>query len=165
MAYPKLEIYPRAKTLDGTEDVLISQGKINKKVSTQAIADLAAAMGTAGSGTVPTWGDVSAFSDGDLLAIDGGVLVKASNNDAAKMPCIGVFEEGTDPMTDPDVIRTTGRGIVFTGLAADIQYYVGVNGALTATPPSTSGTISQRVCIGTGVNAAFVQIGEPILNT
>ena len=47
MAYPKLEIYPRAKALDGTEDVLISQGKINKKVSTQAIADLATVNGQA----------------------------------------------------------------------------------------------------------------------
>ena len=83
MAYPKLEIYPRANALTGTEDVLISQGRVNKKVSTQAIADLAASTGTLGSGTVPVWGDVSAFVDGDLLAIDGGLLVKASNASAS----------------------------------------------------------------------------------
>ena len=163
MAYPKLEIYPRANALTGTEDVLISQGRVNKKVSTQAIADLAASTGTLGSGTVPVWGDVSAFVDGDLLAIDGGLLVKASNASASTMPCIGIFEEAVGET--PAALRTSGRGTIFSGLTADVQYFVGTGGALTATAPTAPGTISQRVCIGTSTSAAFVQVGEPVTNS
>jgi hypothetical protein len=163
MAYPKLEIYPRANALTGTEDVLISQGRVNKKVSTQAIADLAAPTGTIGNGTVPTWGPLTGFANGDLLAISGGVLVKASNSDPAKMPCIGIFEEATGEL--PASIRTSGRSTVLSSLVADTQYFVGVNGALTTTAPSASGTVSQRICIGTSTTAAFVQVGEPVTNS
>lgn len=164
MAYPKLEIYPRANALTGTEDVLISQGRVNKKVSTQAIADLAASTGTLGSGTVPTWGPVNTFVDGDLLAIDAtGTLVKASNASASTMPCIGIFEEAVGET--PAAIRTSGRGTIFSGLTANTQYFVGTGGALTATAPTAPGTISQRVCIGTSTSAAFVQVGEPVTNS
>jgi len=49
-------------------------------------------------------------------------------------------------------------------LSAGVQYYVGVNGALTATAPTASGTISQRVCKGSNTaTSAFVQPGEPFV--
>ena len=163
MAYPKLEIYPRANALTGTEDVLISQGRVNKKVSTQAIADLAAPTGSIGSGTVPVWGDVSAFVNGDLLAIDNGVLVKASNNDPAQMPCVGIFEAAVGEVSA--ALRTSGRSTVLSGLAKDTQYFVGLNGALTTTAPSASGTVSQRICLGISSTSGFVQVGEPVTNS
>ena len=155
MAYPKLEIYPRAKALDGTEDVLISQGKINKKVSTQAIADLASSAG----------GAVSSFVTGDLLAVSpSGTLVVADAGDAAKMPCVGVFIAASGG--DPAVIRTVGRGTTgFSGLTTGSTYYVAVGGGSTTTAPTTPGTISQRVFKATGATSAFVQIGEPITNS
>jgi len=165
MAYPKLEIYPRAKALDGTEDVLISQGKINKKVSTQAIADLASSAGGAGNGTVGVWGTVSSFVTGDLLAVSpSGTLVVADAGDAAKMPCVGVFIAASGG--DPAVIRTVGRGTTgFSGLTTGSTYYVAVGGGSTTTAPTTPGTISQRVFKATGATSAFVQIGEPITNS
>lgn len=165
MSYPKLEIYPRAKTLTGTEDVLISQGGVNKKTSSQSIADLAASAAAAGSGTVGTWGTVTAFADGDLLAVSpSGTLIVADAGDPAKMPCIGIFVAAVGD--DPAVIRFAGRGTTgFSGLTTGSTYYVAVGGGVTTTAPTASGTISQRVFKATGATSAFVQIGEPITNS
>jgi len=162
MAFPRIEIYARARALTGDEDLVVSQGGVLRKASTQAIADLAAA-GSGGSGTVPVWGDVSGFVNGDCLAVgSAGTLVKASNNDATRMPCIGVFKAAAG--VNPASIVVTGRDTVFSGLTAGVQYYVGVNGALTATAPATSGTISQRICKGSNTaTSAFVQPGEPFV--
>ena len=165
MAYPKLEIYPRAGPLTGSEDVLISQGKVNKKVSTQAIADLAASMSALGDGTVPAWGVLTGFAANDVLAIGPtGALVKASNNNANAMPAIGLFVPADPGAGLGAAIRVAGRSVTLSGLTAGTTYYVGLNGALTATAPSASGTVSQRVLEATGANAGFVQVGEPITN-
>ena len=165
-AFPRIEIYPRAKQpLVGDEDLLVSQDGVTRKTSTQSIADLAAVMGGSGTGTVPVWGDVSGFANGDCLAVgSAGLLVKASNNDATKMPCVGVFKAAVG--TTPAALIVAGRETVFSGLSAGTQYFVGVNGALTTTAPTTAGTVSQRVCKGSNTAAsAFVQLGEPFTNT
>jgi hypothetical protein len=41
MAFPRIEIYPRSRPLEGDEDLVISQGGVLRKTSTQEIADLA----------------------------------------------------------------------------------------------------------------------------
>ena len=41
MAFPRIEIYPRARPLEGDEDLVVSQGGVLRKASTQEIADLA----------------------------------------------------------------------------------------------------------------------------
>lgn len=41
MAFPRIEIYPRSRLLEGDEDLVISQGGVLRKTSTQEIADLA----------------------------------------------------------------------------------------------------------------------------
>lgn len=41
MAFPRIEIYPRSRSLEGDEDLVISQGGVLRKTSTQEIADLA----------------------------------------------------------------------------------------------------------------------------
>jgi len=163
MAFPRIEIYARARALTGDEDLVVSQGGVLRKASTQAIADLAGGSSSSGTGTVPVWGDVSGFVNGDCLAVgSAGTLVKASNNDATRMPCVGVFKAAAG--VNPASIVVTGREIVFLGLNAGVQYYVGVNGALTATAPTASGTISQRVCKGSNTaTSAFVQPGEPFV--
>ena len=166
MAFPRIEIYARARQpLSGEEDLVVSQGGVLRKTSTQSIADLASGGGGSGTGTIPVWGDVSGLSTGDCVAVgSAGTLVKASNNDAAKMPCIGVFKAASG--LDPAVIVVLGRDTVFTGLSAGVQYYVGLNGALTSTAPTASGTISQRVCKGsTTAVSGVVQTGEPFFNT
>lgn len=167
MAFPRIEIYPRAREpLSGQEDLVVSQGGVLRKTSTQSIADLAGGGGGgSGTGTVPVWGDVSGLSEGNCVAVgSAGTLVKASNTDAAKMPCIGVFKAAVG--LEPACIIVAGRESVFSGLSAGVQYYVGVNGALTATAPTAPGTISQRVCKGSNTSAsAFVQVGEPYTNT
>jgi len=163
MAFPRIEIYARARALTGDEDLVVSQGGVLRKASTQAIADLAGGSSSSGTGTVPVWGDVSGLSTGNCVAVgSAGTLVKASNSDAAKMPCIGVFKAASG--LDPAVIIVAGRELVFSGLSVGVQYYVGVNGALTATAPTTSGTISQRICKGSNTaTSAFVQPGEPFV--
>lgn len=161
-AFPRIEIYPRAKPLQGDEDLIVSQDGVTRKTSTQEIADLAPGGSGAGTGTVPVWGSISGLADGDCVAVGAsGALVKASNSDAAKMPCIGVFKAAAG--LNPAVIVVAGRELVFLGLTAGVQYYVGVNGALTATATTTPGTISQRVCNGSSTTAAFVQLGEPFV--
>lgn len=165
MAFPRIEIYPRAhQPLSGEEDIVVSQGGVLRKTNTQSIADLAAAV-SGGSGTVPAWGDVSGFVNGDCLAVgSAGTLVKASNNDATRMPCVGVFKAAVG--ISPAGIVVLGRETVFLELSAGVQYFVGIDGALTTTAPTTSGTISQRVCKGSNTSAsAFVQVGEPYTNT
>jgi hypothetical protein len=165
MAYPKLEIYPRAGPLTGSEDVLISQGRVNRKVSTQAIADLAASMSALGDGTVPGWGVLTGFAANDVLAIGPtGALVKASNTSANTMPAIGLFVPADVGAGTAAAIRVAGRSVTLSGLTTGTTYYVGVNGALTTTPPTASGTIAQRVFKATDTTAAFVQLGEPITN-
>jgi hypothetical protein len=165
MAFPRIEIYPRAREpLDGNEDLVVSQGGVLRKTSTQSIADLAATT-SGGSGTIPAWGSTVGLSTGDCVAVgSAGTLVKASNTDAAKMPCIGVFKAAAG--LEPAVVVVLGRETVFTGLSAGVQYYVGVNGALTATAPTASGTISQRVCKGSNTSTSgVVQLGEPYTNS
>ena len=41
MAFPRIEIYARARPLEGDEDLVVSQGGVLRKTSTQEIADLA----------------------------------------------------------------------------------------------------------------------------
>lgn len=41
MAFPRIEIYPRSRPLVGDEDLVVSQGGVLRKTSTQEIADLA----------------------------------------------------------------------------------------------------------------------------
>jgi hypothetical protein len=166
MAFPRIEIYPRARPLTGDEDMVVSQGGVLRKASVDQIADyIGTSGGGSGTGTIPVWGDVSGLSTGDCVAVgSAGMLVKASNNDAAKMPCIGVFKAASG--LDPAVVVVLGRDTIFTGLSAGVQYYVGLNGALTSTAPTASGTISQRVCKGsTTATSGVVQTGEPFFNT
>ena len=164
MAFPRIEIYARARPLTGDEDMVVSQGGVLRKASVDQIADyIGTSGGGSGTGTIPVWGDVSGLSTGDCVAVgSAGTLVKASNNDATRMPCVGVFKASSG--LDPAVIVALGRDTVFTGLSTGVQYYVGVNGALTATAPTTSGTISQRICKGSNTaTSAFVQPGEPFV--
>ena len=59
MAFPRIEIYPRARQpLEGDEDLVVSQGGVLRKTSTQSIADLST------GGVVELAGELFVTSDG-----------------------------------------------------------------------------------------------------
>ena len=81
MAFPRIEIYARARALTGDEDLVVSQGGVLRKASTDAIAALAGG-GGGGDGTTTFGGTASALAVGTPVGLGpSGALVecKASN--------------------------------------------------------------------------------------
>ena len=94
------------------------------------------------------------LSPGDVVYFSGPNTVgKASNDDAAKMPAIGIVESvGATTAT----VRIMGMSPVLTGLTPQAPYYVGTAGALTATAP-TSNAVFQRAGIADTATAFLVR--------
>ena len=100
MAFPRIEIYARARPLTGDEDVVVSQGGVLRKASTNQIKTF---VGTSGGSVVANdlglvrWdGAVDpSVGYGTLVAINGlnGVLIPADKLlISGALGCLGVYE-------------------------------------------------------------------------
>jgi hypothetical protein len=157
MAFPRIEIYPRAnQPLTGDEDFVVSQGGVLRKTSTASVAALVEANLTP---DYPAPGGPYALTLGTPVALKNGLVVAADASDATKMPCIGFYQGSV-----ANTVKIAGTQIGLSGLTANSAMYVAPGGGLTSTAPTGSGTVSQ--CVGKAQNSGsiWVTLFTPIYN-
>ena len=160
MAFPRIEIYPRARQpLEGDEDLVVSQGGVLRKTSTQSIADLAGG-GGGGDGTTTFGGTASALAVGTAVGIGpSGALIECKASDGASMPSfIGFLLDPATNKVQTETIYTT------SGLTPGASYFVGNSGGITTTAPTASGYAVQRVGAAYSATKLFLQPGIIVLN-
>lgn len=102
-------------------------------------------------------GPYPAIAAGTPVAIVGGTMIAASATSAATAPCAGLYTGSTT-----NRIRAGGIISGFVGLPANEPLFLAVGGGLTATPPSVTGQVSQRIGESIGTTQVFVQIEDPV---
>jgi len=157
MAFPRIEIYPRAQQpLTGDEDFVVSQGGVLRKTSTASVATLA------NVGVTDFPGSLAALALKTPVAIgSSGTLVAARADDPTNaLPFVGFFVG-----TTTNEVRTSG---LWTNDAAPFTpgatYYVGLSGGLTDTAPTTPGAGVQVVGKAVSATQLFIQPGLVIIN-
>jgi hypothetical protein len=153
MAFPRIEIYARARALTGDEDVVVSQGGVLRKASTGAIAALAG--GGGGDGTTTFGGTASALAVGTPVGIGpSGALIECKASDGMSMPSFIGF------LLDPATNKVQTESLFTTsGLTAGASYFVGNSGSITTTAPTTSGYAVQRIGAAFSTTKLFLQPG------
>jgi hypothetical protein len=154
MAFPRIEIYARARQpLSGEEDLVVSQGGVLRKTSTQSIADLAG--GGGGDGTTTFGGTASTLPVGTAVGIGpSGTLVECKASDGMSMPSFIGF------LLDPSTNKVQTESLFTTsGLTAGASYFVGNSGGITTTAPTTSGYAVQRIGAAFSTTRLFLQPG------
>lgn len=160
MAFPRIEIYPRARQpLEGDEDLVVSQGGVLRKTSTQSIADLAGG-GGGGDGTTTFGGTASALAVGTPVGIGpSGTLIECKAEDGLSMPYFVGFL--LDPVTNK--VQTSSL-FTTTGLTAGSSYYIDSTGGITATAPTSAGYAVQRIGAAYSATKLFLQPGIIVFN-
>jgi hypothetical protein len=154
MAFPRIEIYPRAREpLSGDEDLVVSQGGVLRKTSTDSIAALATSSG--GNGTTTFGGTPSTLAVGTPVGIGAsGGLVECKASDGMNMPSFVGF------LLDPATNKVQTQSLfTTTGLTAGASYFIGNAGGITTTPPTTSGYAVQRIGAAYSTTRLYVQPG------
>jgi hypothetical protein len=154
MAFPRIEIYARARALTGDEDVVVSQGGVLRKASTGAIAALAGG-GGGGDGTTTFGGTASTLAVGTPVGIGpSGALIECKASDGMSMPSFIGF------LLDPATNKVQTESLFTTsGLTAGASYFVGNSGGITTTAPTTSGYAVQRIGAAFSTTKLFLQPG------
>ena len=159
MAFPRIEIYARARALTGDEDVVVSQGGVLRKASTGAIAALAGG-GGGGDGTTTFGGTASTLAVGTPVGIGpSGALVACKASDGMSMPSfIGFLLDPATNKVQTETLFTT------SGLTAGASYFVGNSGGITNTAPTTSGYAVQRIGAAFSTTKLFLQPGLIVIS-
>jgi hypothetical protein len=154
MAFPRIEIYARARALTGDEDLVVSQGGVLRKASTGDIAALAGG-GGGGDGTTTFGGTASALAVGTPVGIGpSGALVECKASNGMSMPSfIGFLLDPATNKVQTETLFTT------SGLTAGASYFVGNSGGITTTAPTTSGYAVQRIGAAFSTTKLFLQPG------
>jgi hypothetical protein len=156
MAFPRIEIYPRAQPLTGDEDFVISQGGVLRKTSTASVVDLT------NVGVTQFLGVPAVIEPKTPVAIGpSGTLIPAdAANPSNALPFVGFFIGNST-----NEVRTSG---LWTDLTANFTpgatYYVGLSGPITATAPSNPGAGVQVVGRAVSATQLFIQPGIVIIN-
>jgi hypothetical protein len=156
MAFPRIEIYPRAQPLTGDEDFVISQGGVLRKTSTASVVDLT------NVGVTQFLGVPAVIEPKTPVAIGpSGTLIPAdAANPSNALPFVGFFIGNST-----NEVRTSG---LWTDLTASFTpgatYYVGIGGGITATAPSNPGAGVQVVGRAVSATQLFIQPGIVIIN-
>lgn len=156
MAFPRIEIYPRASTLTGEEDFVVSQGGVLRKTSTASVVQLTNVGVTQFGGTPVVLAPKTPVAIGPA-----GTLVAAdAANPSTKLPFIGFFIGNST-----NEVRTSGIWTDETaGYTPGASYYVGIGGGITATPPAASGAGVQVVGRAISATELFIQPGVIVIN-
>ena len=160
MAFPRIEIYPRARPLTGDEDVVVSQGGVLRNASTDQIKTFVGPGGGGGDGTTTFGGTASALAVGTAVGIGpSGALVECKASDGASMPSfIGFLLDPATNKVQTETIYTT------SGLTPGASYFVGNSGGITTSAPTASGYAVQRVGAAFSTAKLFLQPGIIVLN-
>jgi hypothetical protein len=156
MAFPRIEIYPRAhQPLTGDEDFVVSQGGVLRKTSTNSVAILAKA------GIVPFGGPtVNPLPTGTAVGVGPtGALIECKASDGVNMPSfVGFFLD-----SETNDVRTQGI-YTTTGLTAGSSYFIADDGGITVTAPTTLNYAIQRVGVAISSTELFLQPGIVVLS-
>lgn len=156
MAFPRIEIYPRAAPLTGEEDFVISQGGVLRKTSTASVVDLT------NVGVTQFLGTPEVIDPKTPVAIgaDGRLTPARASDPINRLPFVGFFIGNST-----NEVRTSG---LWTDLTAAFtpgaSYYVGLNGGITAVAPSTPGAGVQVVGRAVSPTQLFIQPGVVVIN-
>ena len=156
MAFPRIEIYPRAQPLTGDEDFVISQGGVLRKTSTASVVELT------NVGVTQFLGVPVVIEPKTPVAIGpSGTLIPAdAANPSNALPFVGFFIGNST-----NEVRTSG---LWTDLTASFTpgatYYVGIGGGITATAPGNPGAGVQVVGRAVSATQLFIQPGIVIIN-
>lgn len=154
MAYPRIEIYPRAKPLTGDEDFLVSQGGVVRKTSTDSISTFTGLTHFPAASAPAT-----ALASGTPVGVDStGKLVKCDAAHPETMPFVGFYLDG--PLVD---VKTTGI-YETTGLTAGAPYFIAIGGGITTVEPASGGTAVQRIGVALTATQLFIQPGIVVVN-
>jgi hypothetical protein len=155
MAFPRIEIYARARPLTGDEDVVVSQGGVLRKASTDQIKTFVGTSGGGGDGTTTFGGTASVLPVGTAVGIGpSGALVACKASDGMSMPSfIGFLLDPATNKVQTETLFTT------SGLTAGASYFVGNAGGITTTAPTTSGYAVQRIGAAFSTTKLFLQPG------
>ena len=159
MAFPRIEIYARARALTGDEDLVVSQGGVLRKASTGAIAALAGG-GGGGDGTTTFGRTASALAVGTPVGIGpSGALIECKALNGMSMPSfIGFLLDPATNKVQTETLFTT------SGLTAGASYFVGNSGGITTTAPTTSGYAVQRIGAAFSTTKLFLQPGLIVIS-
>jgi hypothetical protein len=154
MAFPRIEIYPRARPLTGDEDFVVSQGGVLRKTSTDSISTFTGLLHFPAA-SAPT----TTLANGTPVGVDSsGHLVKCDAGVPATLPFVGFYLDG--PLVD---VKTTGI-YETTGLTPGAPYYVAIGGGITATAPAPGGAAVQRIGVALTATQLFIQPGIVVIN-
>lgn len=159
MAFPRIEIYPRARPLTGDEDIVVSQNGVLRKASTDQIKTFVGT-GGGGDGTTTFNGTASALAVGTTVGIGpSGALIECKASDGASMPSfIGFLLDPATNKVQTETIYTT------SGLTAGSSYFVATSGGVTTTAPVNAGYAVQRIGAAFSATKLFLQPGVIVLN-
>jgi hypothetical protein len=156
MAFPRIEIYPRAHPLTGEEDFVISQGGVLRKTSTASVVDLTNVGVTQFLGTPETIEPKTPVA----IGADGRLVAARASDPTNRLPFVGFFIGNST-----NEVRTSG---LWTDLTAAFTpgatYYVGLSGGITLTPPATPGAGVQVVGRAVSTTQLFIQTGVIVIN-
>ena len=156
MAFPRIEIYPRAQPLTGDEDFVVSQGGVLRKTSTASVVELT------NVGVTQFLGVPSTIEPKTPVAIgpDGTLIPADAAHPSYALPFVGFFIGNST-----NEVRTSG---LWTDLTANFTpgatYYVGIGGGITTTAPGSPGAGVQVVGRAVSATQLFIQPGIVIIN-
>lgn len=156
MAFPRIEIYPRAAPLTGEEDFVVSQGGVLRKTSTASVVDLT------NVGVTQFLGVPAVITPKTPVAIGPlGTLIPARADDPTNaLPFVGFFIGNST-----NEVRTSGLWTDLTApFTAGATYYVGLSGGYTTTAPSTPGAGVQVIGRAVSATQLFIQPGVIVIN-
>ena len=154
MAFPRIEIYARARELNGDEDFVVSQGGVLRKTSTASVVTLA------NGGVVPFGGERVLLPVGTAVGVGPtGVLIECKASDGANMPpFVGFFLD-----SPTNAVRTQGIYTI-SGLIAGASYFIADDGGITNTAPGTLNYAIQRIGVAISATELFLQPGTVVLS-
>jgi hypothetical protein len=156
MAFPRIEIYPRASPLTGDEDFVVSQGGVLRKTSTASVVELT----NVGVTQFPGTPEVIAPKTAVAIGSSGALIAADAAHPTYALPFVGFFIGNST-----NEVRTSG---LWTDLTASFTpgaiYYVGIGGGITATAPAAPGAGVQVVGRAVTTTQLFIQPGIVIIN-
>ena len=157
MAFPRIEIYPRAQQpLTGDEDFVVSQGGVLRKTSTASVATLANVGLTAFGGTASTL----PLNTPVAIGPDGTLVAARADTPTTNLPFVGFLVDA-----ETNDVRTSGLWTDSTApFTAGATYYVGTAGGITATPPGSVGLGVQVVGKAISSTQLFIQPGIVVIS-
>ena len=93
----------------------------------------------------------------------GTINVRNADNSTIGKQAHGFVTAATTSGQSPTVYRT-GTNAALSGLTAATEYFLGSTGGFTATLPSASGCIMQRLGIALSTTALYTAIRQPIVH-